>query len=84
MLYIYRDMAKTMMISNDIYEELKLLKEKEDLSFSELFRELLKATKKSKIGDLREFAGILKDDKEYDEIMPKLKMEWKKWSRKYA
>lgn len=84
MLYIYRVMAKTMMVSNDVYEDLKALKEKDDLSFSELFRELLKNAKTSKISDLREFAGILKDDKEYDEIMPKLKMEWKKWSRKYA
>ena len=77
-------MAKTMMVSNDVYEDLKALKEKDDLSFSELFRELLKSAKRSKVDVLIKFMGALKNDSEYEEIFPKIKMEWKKWQKKYA
>lgn len=84
MLYIYRIMAKTMMVSNEVYEDLKALKEKEDLSFSELFRELLKSAKRPKADVLTKFIGALKGDKEYEETLPKVKMEWKRWQKKYA
>ena len=77
-------MAKTVMISNEIYEELKTLKEKEKISFSELFEELLKSAKTVKIKDLLNFVGALKNDKEYDVILPRLGIEWKKWSKRYA
>lgn len=30
------------------------------------------------------FLGILKNDKEYEEILPKVRKEWRKWSEKYV
>ena len=73
-------MAKTIMVSNSIYAELK--KRKGDKSFSEIIKESLDG-KKIKTGkDLLAFVGILKDDDEYEELMKKTKKMWGEWTKR--
>jgi len=77
-------MAKTIMISNDVYKELK--DAKKDKSFSETIKNLIerKNTRKT-ISDLRECLGLLdKDDNEYDKIMKELRPLYRKWTKRYA
>ncbi|MBI2508082.1 antitoxin VapB family protein [Candidatus Woesearchaeota archaeon] len=76
-------MAKTIMISNDVYERLKNIKEREDKSFSEVVIECLDSHKKTG-KDLMKCFGILKDDKEYDKIMKDTRKRWAEWTKKYA
>lgn len=76
-------MAKTIMISNFAYEELRKLKE-ENKSFSNVIIELI-SKKEQKTGyDLKKHFGVLKGDKEYDKIMKELKPLYKKWTKRYA
>ncbi len=73
-------MARTIMVSNKCYEELKKRKG-DNKSFSDVIIEGL--TKAPKTGEgLRKFLGVLKDDKEYDEIMAKSKKMWAEWKEK--
>ncbi len=73
-------MAKTIMISNETYDNLK--RRKGNKSFSKTIDNMLI---KKKTGEgLKEFFGILKDDKEYDELMKEMKKGWKRWTRKYS
>lgn len=76
-------MAKTIMISNDLYRELKIAKK--DRSFSEVIRDLIE-TKKRKTGTgLRNCLGLLdKNDNEYEKTMKELRPLYKKWTRRYA
>ena len=75
-------MAKTIMVSNETYNELKVMKA--DKSFSKLILDLIH-TKEKKIGDgLRLCLGKLKKDKEFEIIDKALKGGWKGWSRKYV
>ncbi len=75
-------MAKTIMISNEVYDALKA--SKKNLSFSELIKDLIE-TKKKKTGiGLIKHVGSLKSDKEYDQIVNELKPLYKEWTRKYA
>jgi predicted CopG family antitoxin len=75
-------MAKTIMISNEAYEELKMRKAKR--SFSELIIDLIH-TKKSKTGKgLRSCLGLLKKDAEFEAIEKSLDRDWKGWNKKYA
>lgn len=77
-------MAKTLMVSNRVYEELKTLKEKEDKSFSEMIVDLMNV-KKNKTGhDLMKHFGVLRGDTEYGKIRKDLKKGWAKWQKKYA
>ena len=77
-------MAKTLMVSNSVYEELKKLKGKEDKSFSEVIIELI-SEKKQKTGyDLKKYFGVLKGDKEYEVIQKELKAGWARWRKRYA
>ena len=74
-------MAKTLMISNEVYEELTSIKK--DKSYSEVIKELI--NKKDKKGSkLKECLGILKKDKEWDSIEKNLKEDWKAWNKKYV
>ena len=76
-------MAKTIMVTNEVYDKLK--KAKGERSFSTLITELMEPKKERKtIGGLRKFYGILKGDTEYDEIRKETKKRWKEWSKKYA
>ena len=76
-------MAKTIMVSNTAYEELKKLKD-EDKSFSDVIIELV-SSKEQKTGhDLKKHFGALKGDKEYDMIKKELKAGWRKWTKRYA
>ncbi|MBS3083977.1 hypothetical protein J4423_04185 [Candidatus Pacearchaeota archaeon] len=75
-------MAKTIMVSNEAYEELK--SRKAERSFSEVIMNMLNA-KKNKTGNgLKSCLGLLKKDKESEEIEKSLKEEWKKWNKKYV
>ena len=76
-------MAKTIMIADRIYEELKKAKGA-DKSFSEVIAEALEASRpKRKLGAaLKEVAGILEGDTEYDEVMKWSKKMWKKSDEK--
>ena len=77
-------MAKTLMISNSVYDELKKLKEGEDKSFSEVIVELI-SNRRQKTGyDLKKHFGVLKDDKEYEKIQKELKAGWHRWQKRYA
>ncbi|MDP4012931.1 MAG: antitoxin VapB family protein [Candidatus Nanoarchaeia archaeon] len=75
-------MAKTIMVSNEVYGELKARKAKR--SFSETITDLINS-KKDKIGsNLRSCLGLLKKDKEFYEIEKALNKGWKEWNKKYA
>lgn len=76
-------MARTIMIADKIYEELKGLKGK-NKSFTEVIAEALEASRpKKKLGAaLKEVAGILEGDREYDEVMKWSKKMWNKWDRR--
>ncbi len=76
-------MARTIMISNELYKELKKIKKEN--SFTETIKDLLDRSKEVKTGkDLFPLIGALKNDKEYDEIMKEVKKGWAAWTRKYA
>ena len=75
-------MAKTIMIADKLYEELKRAKGV-DKSFSEVIVEALEGTKRKTLGELiRKHAGVLKGDTEYDEIMKWSRERWRKWRTK--
>jgi predicted CopG family antitoxin len=79
-------MAKNIMISNEVYEKLSKLKENSpNMSYSDVIINSLEIRegKKTMMG-LRECFGILKEDKEYDEVRKKLKKGWVKWTKKYV
>ena len=73
-------MAKTIMIANKVYDELKRMKG-EEKSFTDVIAEALeKAKPKEKtIGGLLKFAGIFEGDTEYDEIRKWSRKRWKEW-----
>lgn len=76
-------MAKTIMISNDVYNELKRIKSEN--SFTEVIHSLMAKSKRKTGAGLKECLGLLdKNDKEYDEVMKELKGLYKKWTQKYA
>ncbi len=76
-------MAKTIMISNDLYRELKIVKR--DRSFSETIRDLMEKKNKKTIEGLKDCMGLLdKDDNEYDEIMKENRKMWERWTKRYA
>lgn len=77
-------MAKTIMIADRVYEELKRAKGS-DKSFSEVIAEALEKSgnERKTIGDLiRKHAGALKGDTEYDEMLKWSRKLWKKWDRR--
>jgi len=75
-------MAKTIMIANDVYEELKNIKM--NRSFSELIREMVTSKDSKKGSGLKECIGIIKEDKEWKKNKKELDKEWKKWTKKYV
>jgi len=74
-------MAKTIMISNGAYEELKALKG--ERSFSEVIMGLVSTDRKKGTG-LRECLGILKEDEDWKKVKKELKRGWEKWTKEYA
>lgn len=76
-------MAKTIMISNHLYEELKRMKRQE--SFTQFIHKILEKTRERKtIKNVFKFFGALEGDTEYPEIQKNLKKEWAAWSKKYV
>lgn len=77
-------MAKTIMIADKVYEDLKKAKGA-DKSFSEVITEALEAAKPRKtIAGVLKYAGILKGDKEYDKIRKWSKKRWEEWRQRSA
>ena len=74
-------MAKTIMIADRVYAELK--KEKgNDKSFSEVIAEALEASRPKKtIGNLLKHVGALKGYKEDKEAAKWLRNMWKMWDK---
>ena len=67
------------MIADKVYEELKRMKG-EEKSFTDVIAEALEASKPKKtIAGVLKYAGILKGDTEYDELMKWSKKRWKEW-----
>lgn len=80
-------MAKTIMVSNDAYEKLTKIKELDgpNTSYTDVVLNLLESKNRKKtLSGLKKHFGILKEDKEYDEIKKKLKEGWAKWTKRYA
>ncbi|MBI2124334.1 antitoxin VapB family protein [Candidatus Woesearchaeota archaeon] len=77
-------MAKTLMVSNAVYEELKKLKTKEDKSFSEVIVELISKKEKKTGRDLWKHFGVLKGDKEYGRLRKEVNAGWRRWQKRYA
>ncbi len=75
-------MAKAIMISDEVYKELKNLKS--DRSFSELLKDLLNPDKVKKGSGLRTCLGIIKEDRGWEEVSKGIKRGWKDWSRRYV
>lgn len=75
-------MAKTIMIGNDVYNELK--ERKGDKSFTEVIRTLMDKDRPKTGEGLREVFGILKEDDEWKDIKKKLDKGWKEWTDKYS
>jgi len=74
-------MAKTLMISNEVYGSLREIKGEK--SFSEVIKALL--NKKEDGGkNIAKYYGILKGDAEYSKIMKDLSKKWGEWTQKYA
>ena len=77
-------MAKTIMIADKVYEELKKMKGK-DKSFTNVIAEALEGSKPKKtIAGVLKYAGILKGDTEYDEIRKWSKKRWEEWRKRSA
>ena len=74
-------MAKTIMIANNVYEELK--EAKKDRSFSETIKDLIDTHKRKTGRDLIKHVGVIKDD-DYDKIIKELKPLYRKWTKRYA
>lgn len=77
-------MAKTLMISNDLYKELSKIKG--ERSFTEVIKDLM-ASKEHKGKDIYECFGLMKGtefDKEFKNTAKDIKRGWKNWSKRYA
>ena len=84
-MYIHmHTMAKTIMVSNDVYNNLKAIKERENKSYSEVILESLEKSKMKTGEGLRECLGLLEGDKEYDKVMKEVKKGWDRWNKRYA
>ena len=70
------------MVSNEVYGELKSIKNSK--SFSELFKELLISKEMKNGSNLKSFLGILKKDNEVANIEKSIKRGWADWKKKYA
>ena len=84
-MYIHMNtMAKTIMVSNDVYNKLKTIKERENKSYSDVILGSLEKSKMKTGEGLRECLGLLEGDKEYDKIKKELRKGWDRWNKRYA
>ena len=87
-MYIHTyNMAKNIMVSNEIYDKLKSIKEASpnNMSYTEVIKNSLEVKEgKKTMKGLKECFGILRGDKEYDEVTKKLKKGWARWTKRYA
>lgn len=74
-------MAKTLMISNEVYDSLKEVKGSR--SFSEVIMDLM-LNKKNNAETLAKYYGAIKGDIEYTKIKKDTDKKWKEWTKKYA
>ena len=80
-MYIHMNMAKTIMISNEVYNELK--RRKGERSFSEIIKGYIESSPKkaATLGELIKYcSGLLpEDDNEYDEVLKDSRKKWDEW-----
>ena len=76
-------MAKTIMISNEVYNDLKNIKT-ENKSYSDVLKELLSRNKTKKGSNLFSCFGIIKKDREWEDAKKEIKRGWENWSRRYV
>jgi len=78
-------MAKTIMVSNRVYDDLKKIKERENKSYSEVILDSLEKKGKKTGKGLKECLGLLKKDEKYDkEWRETLRKGWNKWNKRYV
>lgn len=78
-------MAKTIMVSDEIYAKLDKAKRAKNYSFSELFSELLEMPdRKNWANSIKSLAGTWEKTKEDEKITAELKKGWANWNKKYA
>ncbi len=75
-------MAKTIRISNEAYNELKIRKAKS--SFNDLVINMLHRKNDKMAEGLRSCFGTLRKDKEFETIEEALEKGWRKWSKKVS
>ena len=75
-------MARTIMVSDEVYDKLKTLKN--GSSFSEVITELIDESKSKKLSGLKACFGTIPDDEEWREISKDLKKGWKKLTERYV
>jgi len=83
-MYIHMYMAKNIMVSDEVYNELKTRKLIAEQSYTEVIKEMMEKDRPKTLGGLLEVSGILKGDTEYDEVMKNLDKMWKRWKVKYV
>ncbi|MEK6932356.1 MAG: antitoxin VapB family protein [Nanoarchaeota archaeon] len=77
-------MAKNIMVSNDVYERLKKIKESTpNMSYSDVIINSLE-NKTRPFGELREIIKKIKLRPDDKKIEKELKKGWYKWTKKYA
>ena len=72
------------MISNEVYNKLKRIKEKRNESFSNVLNSMIEDRPNKAYEALGKVVAVLKGDKEYDEIRKDMEKRWKEWGKRYA
>ena len=77
-------MAKTIMVSNEVYNKLKKIKEMKNESFSEVILESIKRKEKT-VADIRDAIKRLSVSSEDKKIENEIREGWNRWNkRKYV
>ena len=77
-------MAKTIMVSNEVYNKLKKIKEMKNESFSEVILESIERKEKT-VADIRDAIKRLRVSSEDKNIEKEIREGWNRWNkRKYV
>ena len=84
-MYIHMyTMAKTIMVSNEVYEKLTKIKENSpSMSYSDVIISSLESKRKP-FGELKEVIKKMKLRNDDKKIEKELKERWHRWTKKYA
>ena len=78
-------MAKTIMVSDEVYYKLDKIKKTKNYSFSELFMTLLdKPDRKNWAKSIEALIGTWKESEEDRKMEAELKKGWNKWNKGFA